>query len=168
MPIGSVTLMRTHLLGLVLIVAGLSVGLSGSQAPAAASDIETLVRLVLESPQDIPDIGMLSKADPIPVLSDYEDHRLTARALPAAAPRRFELVSQADLVVRADATRAKQFYVFVRVRLNDAIATVTSGVDFQRPKGPMEMRSCCCSSTVESRKVDMHWQKGRALESHCL
>jgi hypothetical protein len=90
-------------------VAGSVAQQQSSVLPPAAPVVEDLVRVVLAATQEqrhIPDLALIPVAEPMPLLSELREFRLTERALPTTSDRAFRLVTRAAL--RAQARRRRR------------------------------------------------------------
>jgi len=136
--------------------------LAGTLA-AASPEVETFVREALHNrlvAGDIPDIGLVRRADgkPVYVRADLPASRtrITSRALPSVPNTEFVLMTLAEAQGIANRTGQPLFLLAVdHVRLDESTATTWLGVDLIVPPGAVQM--CCCEREAHFRRRDDRW-----------
>lgn len=133
-----------------------------SQAQAAAArDINTLIRQVLADripAKDIPDYGLLRGAKRITVRSDFVRFSLGQDALPALEGYELRLISTAEAPAEAERTQTNVYFIAIEnLQIGADTAGLWIGVDFAMPSDPKQVKMCCCSRSLEYRRVGDRW-----------
>ena len=128
---------------------------------AAARDINALIRQVLADripAKDIPDYGLLRDAKRIAVRSDADRFRLGQDALPALDGYELQLISTEEAQSEAERTQALVHFIAIdHLQIAGDTASLVIGVDFTMPADPNKGKMCCCSRSLEYRRVEDRW-----------
>jgi hypothetical protein len=143
-----------------------------SQAHAATPETNALIRQVLADripAKDIPDYGLLRGAKRIAVRSDLVRVYLGQDALPVLEGYELRLISTADAQAEADRTQALVHFIAIdNLQIAGDTAGLWIGVDFTMPSDSKGVKMCCCSRSLEYRRVDDRWVFVRwRLEGRC-
>ena len=134
-----------------------------SQAQATASEVDALVRQVLAdriAAQDIPDFGLLRGAKRIAVRSDRVGlpFALGKGALPALEGYELRLISTEEAQAEAERTQAIVHLIAIEnLQIGGDSASLWIGVDYTTPRDPRSIKMCCCSNSLEYRRVEGRW-----------
>jgi hypothetical protein len=132
-----------------------------SQAQPAARDINALIRQVLADripAKDIPDSGLLRDAKRIAVRSDRVRFPLGQDALPALDGYELRLISTEEAKAEAERTQALVHFIAIdHLQIGGDTASLVIGVDFTMPSDPNNVKMCCCSRSLEYRRVEDRW-----------
>jgi hypothetical protein len=137
-------------------------GTNPSSQIQAADEVDALVRQVLAdriAAKDIPDFGLLLGAKRIAVRSDgIGGLALGKDALPALEGYDLRLISTGE--AQAEAERTQTLVHFIAIdgfQIGRDIAGLWIGVDFTMPTKPGIVKMCCCSRSLEYRRVEDRW-----------
>lgn len=143
-----------------------------SQTQPATPEVNALIHQVLADripAKDIPDYGLLRGAKRIAVGSDLVRFRLGQAALPVLDGYELRLLSAPDAQAEADRTQASVHFIAIEnLQIAGDTATLWIGVDFTMPSDHKGVKMCCCSRSLEYRRVDDRWVFVRwRLEARC-
>lgn len=168
-PTGSLRLVFTVAIAVVLGGVGFGRSRQTPALPEASPAIEEAVRAVLERFPDrrhIPELRLVAAAEAIPLVAEARTFTWTDRVLPTDGGRPFRLTTRAALQGAADAERTNQYYAFVQDdRLTSDLATLWVGVAFARPSDRRGAVECCCSWQVQFRRTGTRWVPVESEES---
>jgi hypothetical protein len=134
-----------------------------SQAQATAGEVDALLRQVLAdriAAKDIPDFGLLRGAKRIAVRSDRVGlpFALGKGALPALEGFELRLISTEEAQAEAERTQAiVPFIAIENLQIGGDSAGLWIGVDYTMPPDPKHVKMCCCSRSLEYRRVEGRW-----------
>jgi hypothetical protein len=143
-------------------VAAVQENYTPSQAQATASEVNALIRQVLADrilAKDIPDFGLLRGAKRIAVRSDLVQFRLGQDALPALEDYELRLISTAEAQAEAERTQTNVYFIAIENfrMIGGDTAGLWIGVDFAMPSDPKRVKMCCCSRSLEYRRIEDRW-----------
>jgi hypothetical protein len=134
-----------------------------SKSPDYGGDVGDLIRQVLIdriAAKDIPDFGLLRGATRIAIRSDGLGFGVTLGkdALPTLEGYQLRLISSEEAKAEADRTQASVYFIAVDgLTVSGDTATLSIGVDFAMPPNPKLVKMCCCSRSLEYRRVNGRW-----------
>lgn len=132
-----------------------------SQAHATAGEVDALIRQVLAdriAAKDIPDFGLLRGATRIAVRSDRVRLPLGKAALPALEGYELRLISTEEAQAEAERTQTIVHFIAIEnLQIGGDTAGLWIGVDFTMPPDPKLVKMCCCSRSLEYRRVEDRW-----------
>jgi len=144
-----------------------------SQVQATAREVNAVIRQMLADripAKDIPDYGLLRGAKRIAVRSDLVGFHLGQDALPVLEGYELRLISTADAQAEADRTQVLVHFLAIdNLQIAGDTAGLWIGVDFTMPSDHKGVKMCCCSRSLEYRRVDDRWVFVRwRLEGRCV
>jgi hypothetical protein len=132
-----------------------------SQAHATSGEVDVLVRQVLAdriAAKDIPDFGLLRGATRIAVRSDGVRLPFGKDALPALEGYELRLISTEEAQAEAERTQTIVHFIAIEnLQISGDTARLWIGVDFTMPPDPKLVKMCCCSRSLEYRRVEDRW-----------
>jgi hypothetical protein len=129
--------------------------------PTAEAD--AVVRQVLAdriAAKDIPDFGLLRGAKRVAVRSDGVGLGLALGkdALPALEGYELRLISTTEAQAEAERTQAVVHFIAIdHLQIGEDTAVLWIGVDLTMPTDPKMIKMCCCSRSLEYRRVEDRW-----------
>ncbi len=136
---------------------------SSQAQQAIASEVDALVRQVLAdriAAKDIPDFNLLRGAKRIAVRSDRIGLPLALGkgALPALEGYELRPISTEEAQAEAERTQTHVHFIAIEnLQIGGDTASLWIGVDFSMPSDPKLIKMCCCSRSLEYRRVEDRW-----------
>jgi len=138
-------------------------GANPSGQAHATAEADAVVRQVLTDrivAKDIPDFPLLGGAKRIAIRSDDVGFGLSLGkdALPALEGYQLRLITSAEGQAEAERTHALVHFISIdHLQIAGDTAGLWIGVDFTMPRDSKSTKMCCCSRSLEYRRVSNHW-----------